>query len=85
MAARVTLQQEIDFAPDCANVKAPTLVLTGEDHLDKIVPPEVTRRYQELIPGAQCVRLERSGHIGLLTQPARFAEIVTGFMNANHH
>jgi pimeloyl-ACP methyl ester carboxylesterase len=84
MAARVLLQQQMDFAPDCARVKAPTLVLTGEDHLDKIVPPEITRRYQELIPGAQCIRMGRSGHIGLLTQPARFADIVTGFMHANH-
>jgi 3-oxoadipate enol-lactonase len=85
MAARVTLQQEMDFAPDCAAVKAPTLLLTGEDHLDKIVPPAITRRYQELIPGAQCVRMPRSGHIGLLTQPARFSDIVIGFMHANGH
>jgi 3-oxoadipate enol-lactonase len=85
MAARVTLQQTIDFAPDCAQVKAPTLVLTGEDHLDKIVPAEITRRYRELIPGAQYARLERTGHIGLLTHPERFAEIVTGFIDANNH
>jgi 3-oxoadipate enol-lactonase len=85
MAARVTLQQNIDFAPDCAQVKAPTLVVTGEDHLDKIVPTEITRRYAELIPGAQYARLERTGHIGLLTHPQRFAEIVSGFIDANNH
>jgi 3-oxoadipate enol-lactonase len=85
MAARITLQQGIDFAPDCARVKAPTLVVTGDDDLDKIVPAEITRRYRELIPGAQYARLERTGHIGLLTHPARFAEIVSGFIDANHH
>jgi pimeloyl-ACP methyl ester carboxylesterase len=85
MAERVTLQQGIDFAPDCARVKAPTLLITGEDHLDQIVPPEITRRYGSLIPGAQYVRMDRSGHIGLLTQPARFADIVAGFVDANHH
>ena len=85
MAARVTLQQGIDFAPDCARVQAPTLVMTGEDHLDKIVPPEITRRYHALIPGAQYRRLDRSGHIGLLTRPAQFAELVTGFIDADHH
>lgn len=85
MAARVTLQQAIDFAPDCEQVKAPTLVVTGEDHLDKIVPAEITRRYRELIPGAQYARLERTGHIGLLTHPQRFAEIVTGFIDANNY
>ena len=85
MAARVTLQQGIDFGPDCTRVKAPTLLVTGEDHLDKVVPPEITRRYRSLIPGAQYTRMDRSGHIGLLTQPARFADIVAGFVDANHH
>jgi 3-oxoadipate enol-lactonase len=85
MAARVTLQQQIDFAPDCARVQAPTLVVTGEAHLDKIVPVEITRRYQQLIPGARYARLERTGHIGLITQPARFADIVMDFLDANRH
>jgi len=83
MAARVTYQQAMDFAPDCARVKAPTLIVTGEDDLDKIVPAEVTRRYRQLIPGAKYVQMKRSGHIGMLTHPAQFADIVTGFINAN--
>jgi 3-oxoadipate enol-lactonase len=80
MAARVRLQQSLDFGPDCALVKAPTLVVTGEDGLDFVVPPEVTRRYLTLIPGAQYGKIERSGHIGLLTRPGKFAEIVDGFL-----
>jgi len=31
------------------------------------------------------LRAAISCHIGLLTQPVRFADIVTGFMNANRH
>ena len=85
MASRVTLQQATDFAPDCARVKAPTLIVTGEDDLDKIVPAEVTRRYRQLIPGARYVQMKRSGHLGLLTHPKQFADIVTGFINANGH
>jgi len=85
MATRVTMQQRLDFAPDCERITAPTLVVTGEDELDQIVPPEVTRRYRELIPGARCVQMKRSGHIGLLTHPAQFADIVAGFINANGH
>lgn len=83
VAARVTLQQEMDFAPDCARVQVPTLIVTGEDDLDRIVPAEVTRRYRQLIPGARYVQMKRAGHIGLLTQPAQFADIVTGFINGN--
>jgi 3-oxoadipate enol-lactonase len=82
MAARVRLQQGIDFAPDCRRILAPTLVITGEDALDRIVPVEVTRRYATLIAGAQYVKMERTGHIGLVTRPARFAEIIAAFMAA---
>jgi pimeloyl-ACP methyl ester carboxylesterase len=85
MAERVTLQQAMDFTPDCARIKVPTLVVTGEDDLDRIVPAEVTRRYQQLIPGAAYVQMKRSGHLGLLTHPAEFADIVSGFVNGNDH
>lgn len=85
MASRVTIQQQQDFAPDCERIKTPTLVVSGEDGLDHVVPAEVTRQYQVLIPGARYVQMKRSGHIGLLTQPAQFADIVTGFINAYGH
>jgi pimeloyl-ACP methyl ester carboxylesterase len=85
MAHRVTMQQQLDFVPDCERIKAPTLIVTGEDDLDQVVPAEVTRQYRRLIPGARYVQMKRSGHIGLLTHPTQFAEIVTGFTNANGH
>jgi pimeloyl-ACP methyl ester carboxylesterase len=53
--------------------------------MDKFVPPEITRRYCSLIPGSQYARMNRSGHIGMLTQPARFADIVAEFVDANHY
>jgi len=85
MAARVKMQQALDFAPDCERIKVPTLIVSGQDDLDQIVPAEVTRRYQQLISGARYVQIERSGHIGLLTHPAQFADIVSGFINGNGH
>jgi len=83
MAGRVRLQQEMDFAPDCAEVKAPTLVVTGDDQLDRIVPPEITRRYCRMIPGAQYARMEGTGHLGSLTRSAQFSELVSRFVYAN--
>jgi len=85
MAERVTLQQTMDFAPDCARITAPTLLVTGEDDLDKVVPANVTRRYRQLIPDAQYVQMRRTGHLGMLTHPVQFADIVSGFINANGH
>jgi len=81
MATRIIEQQGIDFAPDTAAVRAPTLVMSGEPHLDRVVPVESTRRYLEMIRGSRYAMLERTGHIGLVTRPHRFAEIVSGFVS----
>jgi pimeloyl-ACP methyl ester carboxylesterase len=81
MAARIRQSQQIDFCPDCALVRAPTLVISGEPHLDRIVPAENTRRYVDLIPGAQYYRLERTGHLGLITRPDTYASVVGDFVH----
>jgi pimeloyl-ACP methyl ester carboxylesterase len=85
MAERVRLEQSLDFRPDCDRLKAPTLIITGEEDLDTVVPVHVTRMYQSLIPGARYEQLTDTGHIGMLTQPERFARIVGGFVHAHNH
>ncbi|MGH9408948.1 MAG: alpha/beta fold hydrolase [Vicinamibacterales bacterium] len=80
MAARATLAAEIDLSADCRRVAAPTLVLTGEPALDRVVPVESTREYLALIPGAQYAMMERTGHLGLVTRPDQFAQIVCNFV-----
>ena len=85
MASRMRLQQQLDVAPDCARVHAPTLVVSGEPHLDRVVPAEVTRSYAALIPGARYEMMERTGHIGLVTRPVRFSTLVCGFVHAHDH
>jgi 3-oxoadipate enol-lactonase len=81
MASRVKWQQGMDFQSDCERIAAPTLVVTGEDALDLVVPAAVTRRYCSLIGNARYERLEATGHIGLLTRSRRYAEIVTNFVH----
>ncbi len=82
MASRITWHQQMDFRPDCARVAAPTLVVTGEEGLDRVVPVAVTRSYGSLVRGARCVTIERTGHIGLLTRPAYWAAVVAEFVIA---
>jgi pimeloyl-ACP methyl ester carboxylesterase len=79
MAARADLIVRNDIVADCARVTAPTLVITGERALDRIVPVEATLAYLPLIAGAQHTTLERSGHLGTITAPDAFAQIVTSF------
>lgn len=83
MARRVRLQQETALLPDCRRIAAPTLVVTGDESLDLVVPVASTREYLQLIPGAQYVCMDCTGHLGMLTQPDRFASIVKEFL-ASH-
>jgi pimeloyl-ACP methyl ester carboxylesterase len=80
MAERVRLASVMDFKNDCARVNAPTLVITGEPGLDRIVPADGTREYATAIRRARQIVLERTGHIGFGTRPERFAEILWKFL-----
>lgn len=83
MARRVRLLQQLDLASDCARISAPTLVISGDPALDRVVPVSSTREYVTLIAGARYTIMDRTGHLGSLTQPARFAHIVGEFVNAS--
>jgi pimeloyl-ACP methyl ester carboxylesterase len=82
MATRMHLSAQLGLREACARISAPTLIVTGEPRLDRVVPVESTREFVSLIPGAKYEMIERTGHLGLLTQPDRFARIVGTFVNA---
>jgi pimeloyl-ACP methyl ester carboxylesterase len=84
MAQRIREAQRLDFNEDCARIDVPTLVLSGEVELDRVVPVTSTRIYASLIRAAEYRVLSHTGHIGVLTQPARFAETISGFVHAQH-
>jgi 3-oxoadipate enol-lactonase len=81
MAARLKLRPGPELRADCARVVARTLVITGEPSLDRVVPAASTREFVGLIGGATYTMLDGTGHIGLVTQPDRFARIVGEFVN----
>ena len=82
MARRIREAEQLDFDQDCACVEVPTLVVTGEEQLDRVVPVNGTRQYASLIRDARCELMEGTGHIGVLTRPDRFADIISGFVHA---
>jgi pimeloyl-ACP methyl ester carboxylesterase len=81
MARRVRILRGHDFMLDARAVRVRTLVLTGEPSLDKVVPVAGTREYLSVIPGAVGRTLECTGHIGLVTRPHAFAQLVTRFID----
>lgn len=78
MAMRLRWHGEFTFA-DPSGISRPVLVITGEDGLDRVVAPSLTRRYLGALPAARHVVLEQTGHIGMLTRPHRFADLIHQF------
>ena len=79
MARRMRLALQEDFAADARRITAPTLIVTGERGLDRVVPVESTREYLALVPQASATVLAHSGHIGCVTRAAAFAGIIRDF------
>jgi 3-oxoadipate enol-lactonase len=85
MARRIRLlQRQADLAQAARRIRVPTLIVTGDPRLDRVVPVDSTREYLGLIPGAQYQMMDGTGHLGTVTQPARFARIVGDFIDASH-
>jgi pimeloyl-ACP methyl ester carboxylesterase len=62
-----------------AGIKTPTLVLFGT--LDRMIPPELGRRYKELMPdNCQLVLVYDAGHVIAAERPEAFAEVVGDFL-----
>lgn len=79
MSRRAQLASCESFERDCACIKAPTLVITGERELDRVVTCDETMDYVSLIDGARFQLLENTGHLGTISAPDRFAAIVSRF------
>lgn len=84
MARRVRLLAAVDLREAIARVDVPTLVVTGEPSLDRVVPVQATREYLRMWPRAKEAMLTRTGHLGLISRPTEFARIVACFVDAVH-
>ena len=73
-----------DLASDCKRITAPTLIVTGEAALDRVVPLRESQRYLTLISGSTHKVLPGTGHLGVITRPYRFAEMAGQFIYAAH-
>jgi pimeloyl-ACP methyl ester carboxylesterase len=80
MAARAALLSRSSVLDDCMKVDAPTLIITGEKELDRVVRVDSTLKYLELIADAQHRILSATGHLGSVTKPDAFADLVSDFL-----
>jgi pimeloyl-ACP methyl ester carboxylesterase len=80
MAQRAATVGEADFASEIRTVVAPTLIIVGNEDMERVVPVSRTLEYTRWLPQARVVTLERTGHLGCVTRPGAFANLVAGFV-----
>jgi 3-oxoadipate enol-lactonase len=85
MAARAPLIASTNLTADCECITVPTLVITGEAGLDHVVPVEGSSEYTRRIPNARAFVLERTGHLGSITRPEAFCEVIRAFVEGHRH
>jgi 3-oxoadipate enol-lactonase len=83
MAAWTRAWQTLPQPIDCRRVTMPTLVVTGEPHLDRVVPTASSLEYLRLLPRVRHETLPGTGHIGIVTRPQAFATLVGEFIRAS--
>ena len=79
MARRVTALASARLSEGLSSIAQPTLVITGDALLDRVVPIEATREYMQICRNARTETIPRSGHLGLITRPHEFAHLVAQF------
>jgi 3-oxoadipate enol-lactonase len=80
MARRVRLIEGVQAREELARVEVPTLIVTGEAALDRVMPVRRTREYLDIWPAARTATLEQTGHLGLITRPEEFTRVVAPFV-----
>jgi pimeloyl-ACP methyl ester carboxylesterase len=88
MARRVHLIEAIDLRRELPRVTMPpppTLIITGEPALNRVVAVETTREHLQMWPQASVATIPRTGHLGSMTRPAEFARLVVPFAERAAH
>jgi pimeloyl-ACP methyl ester carboxylesterase len=71
------------IGPRLAKINLPTLVITGE--FDPLVPPALSQRIAEAIPGAQYALVRGAGHNPMDERPREFERTLLAFLAAQKH
>jgi 3-oxoadipate enol-lactonase len=79
MAGRARTLASLDLRRELEPLRVDTLVITGDDALERVVPPRLTREYNRMWPHAERATITSTGHLGTITRPQEFARLVADF------
>jgi proline iminopeptidase len=68
----------LDMTPQLARFECPVLIIAGRYDIN--VAPLVSYRIHQKISSSRLVFFEKSGHMPFYEEPAKFVEIVAGFL-----
>jgi 3-oxoadipate enol-lactonase len=68
-----------DSADRLGDIRAPTLVITGDD--DRVIPGASSDLLAQRIPGATLRTVAGAGHLFFLERPGETLELLTAFLN----
>lgn len=69
----------VDRSELVTRIRAPTLIITGDT--DRLVTPEVSRRYHEAIANSTLIELEKTGHLPQEERPARVVSEIESWLS----
>lgn len=69
---------DMDLREDLTTVRAPTLVLAGED--DPATPPALAEEIASRVAGARLAVVPQAAHLGSVEQPAAFTALLLGHL-----
>ena len=72
--------QAMDLEEVAQELRVPTLILCGDR--DKLTPPALSERLNELIPGSRLLIVESAGHMLPLEVPERVNQEILDFVNS---
>ncbi|MEA2509479.1 MAG: hypothetical protein QOG21_1561 [Actinomycetota bacterium] len=79
IGALEAMKNRPDSSGDLARIKAPTLVIVGEN--DGVTPPEASRKMHEHVGGSRLVVLPGVGHLSNLESPEAFTAALEDFLS----
>lgn len=82
MVRRLRWLDQLSFATT-EPLDVPAMIVTGEDALEKVVPPAATRQYARWLPQAPIVTLACTGHLGSVTRKREFTDCVEKVLRAS--
>jgi pimeloyl-ACP methyl ester carboxylesterase len=80
MAAWAREWMALDLTGECQRIRVPTLIITGEADLDRVVPVSSSLEYLDLIAGARHAAIRSTGHLGFVLEPEMFAGMISHFV-----